>query len=95
MSDKTDEWDFSHPARAQPSDDSLIEAMARAAYARNGWWRIVSDDDDGKGRYRDNGEFRMRAVEWEQLTGDERRENLQNMRAALVAQRTFKREQAT
>lgn len=64
----------------------LVELVARAQYAANCWWRIVEDNDDGLGRYKaGHGEDRFRAIEWEQLSEDERKELLDASRAALDA----------
>jgi hypothetical protein len=61
----------------------VVERLAKAVYARNGWWRIVSENDDGNGRYRNTGEHRMRAVEWSDLDADERGQMLLDATAAM------------
>lgn len=63
-----------------------IEEVARAIYAANCWWRAVEADDDGLGRYKDgHGSDRFRAIEWEQLPEDDRKEHLDSARAAIEA----------
>lgn len=65
-----------------------LEEVARAIYAANGWWRAVEDDDDGLGRYKDgHGSDRFRAIEWEQLPEEDRREHLDSARRAVKALR--------
>lgn len=63
----------------------MAERVARGVYAKNGWWRIVADDDDGKGRYDTKGGARMRAVEWSELEPDEIDSRLKDARAAIEA----------
>lgn len=65
------------------SMSEVVERLARAVYARNGWWRLIKDDDDGRGRYHDSGDTRLRAVEWEELSAEERVQHLLDIRAAL------------
>lgn len=63
---------------------NMIEAVARAVFAENGWWRVVLDHDDGKGRYSDMAGTRMRAVEWEEIDAEERDSRLREARAAIA-----------
>jgi len=66
--------------------EKIVEVMARGQYATNCWWRPVEDDDDATGRYKagHDGDL-FRAIEWEQLCEDERKELLDAASAALTA----------
>lgn len=65
----------------------MVERVARAVYAENDWWQVLKPEDDGKGRYRDGLDFKLRAVEWEELESDERKDRLSAAIAAITAMR--------
>lgn len=77
------------PDQEREGMTSMVEKVARAVYAENGWLRIVADDDDGKGRYREASKTcdRMRYVEWEELDADDKDSRLREARAAIAALR--------
>lgn len=70
------------------------EIVARALYAANSWWRIAAENDDGKGRYRDDGGCKLRAIDWDDLDDSDREILLKDAAVSLTACRPLILEEA-